>query len=87
VILSATGSGNPPASCPCPQIPPAQWQRAEDLPKTLNAQGSIEGSVDIAESAITGSYSLEVYTSNDVFARHPALPDRRIRSRQHQSDG
>ncbi len=34
--------------------------------KTLNAQGSIDGSVDIAESAITGSYSLEVYTSNDV---------------------
>jgi uncharacterized protein YfaS (alpha-2-macroglobulin family) len=34
--------------------------------KTLNAQGSLEGEVDIAESAITGSYSLEVYTSNDV---------------------
>lgn len=34
--------------------------------KTLNAQGSLDGEVDIAVSAITGSYSLEVYTSNDV---------------------
>jgi uncharacterized protein YfaS (alpha-2-macroglobulin family) len=34
--------------------------------KTLNAQGSLDGEVDIATSAITGSYSLEVYTSNDV---------------------
>jgi uncharacterized protein YfaS (alpha-2-macroglobulin family) len=34
--------------------------------KSLNAQGSLEGEVDIAVSAITGSYSLEVYTSNDV---------------------
>lgn len=34
--------------------------------KNLNAQGSLEGNVDISTSAITGSYSLEVYTSNDV---------------------
>lgn len=34
--------------------------------KTLNAQGSMEGDVDIAVSAITGNYVLEVYTSNDV---------------------
>ena len=34
--------------------------------KTLNAQGSVEGDVDIAVSAITGNYVLEVYTSNDV---------------------
>lgn len=34
--------------------------------KTLNAQGSVDGDVDISTSAITGSYSLEVYTSNDV---------------------
>lgn len=34
--------------------------------KTLNAQGSTDGEVDIAVSAITGNYVLEVYTSNDV---------------------
>ncbi len=34
--------------------------------KTLNAEGSVEGSVPIATSAITGTYNLEVYTSNDV---------------------
>jgi uncharacterized protein YfaS (alpha-2-macroglobulin family) len=34
--------------------------------KNLNAQGSLDGNVDISTSAITGSYSLEVYTSNDV---------------------
>ena len=50
--------------------------------KTLNAQGSLEGNVDIAESAITGSYSLEVYTSNDVllatqpFRIEEFVPDR-----------
>ena len=50
--------------------------------KTLNAQGSLDGNVDIAESAITGSYSLEVYTSNDVllatqpFRIEEFVPDR-----------
>ena len=50
--------------------------------KTLNAQGSLDGSVDLAESAITGSYSLEVYTSNDVllatqpFRIEEFVPDR-----------
>ncbi len=50
--------------------------------KTLNAQGSLEGSVDIASSAITGSYSLEVYTSSDVllatqpFRIEEFVPDR-----------
>jgi hypothetical protein len=34
--------------------------------KNLNEQGSLEASVDIATAAITGSYTLEVYTSNDV---------------------
>lgn len=34
--------------------------------KTLNQQGSLEGDVDISTSAITGSYSLEVYSSNDI---------------------
>ena len=50
--------------------------------KSLNQQGSLEGSVDIAASAITGSYSLEVYTSNDVllatqpFRIEEFVPDR-----------
>ena len=50
--------------------------------KSLNEQGSLEGSVDIATSAITGSYSLEVYTSNDVllatqpFRIEEFVPDR-----------
>jgi uncharacterized protein YfaS (alpha-2-macroglobulin family) len=50
--------------------------------KTLNAQGSLEGDVDIATSAITGSYALEVYTSNDVllgsknFSIEEFVPDR-----------
>jgi alpha-2-macroglobulin len=50
--------------------------------KNLNAQGSLEGDVDIAVSAITGSYSLEVYTSNDVllgsknFSIEEFVPDR-----------
>jgi uncharacterized protein YfaS (alpha-2-macroglobulin family) len=35
--------------------------------KSLNEEGSLEGAIDIATSAITGSYTLEVYTSNDVF--------------------
>src|SRR5262245_21739217 len=34
--------------------------------KTLNAQGSVDGDVGVSASAITGSYSLEVYTSNAV---------------------
>src|SRR6185503_4092062 len=34
--------------------------------KNLNEEGSVEGSIPIDISAITGSYSLEVYTSNDV---------------------
>ncbi|MBC7851675.1 MAG: hypothetical protein H7Y31_18165, partial [Chitinophagaceae bacterium] len=50
--------------------------------KNLNAQGSLEADVDIAVSAITGSYSLEVYTSNDVllgsksFSIEEFVPDR-----------
>ena len=50
--------------------------------KTLNGQGSVEGSVDIAPTAITGSYSLEVYTSSDVllatqpFRIEEFVPDR-----------
>ncbi len=50
--------------------------------KTLNAQGSLEGDVDISTAAITGSYSLEVYTSNDIllgnknFSIEEFVPDR-----------
>ena len=50
--------------------------------KNLNEQGSMEGSVDIAGSAITGSYSLEVYNGNDVllnsrnFMIEEFVPDR-----------
>jgi alpha-2-macroglobulin len=50
--------------------------------KNLNEQGSMEGSVDIAASAITGSYSLEVYNGNDVllgtqnFRVEEFVPDR-----------
>src|SRR5450631_2380422 len=34
--------------------------------KSLNEQGSMEGSIDLPISAITGTYSLEIYTSNDI---------------------
>jgi len=50
--------------------------------KTLNEQGSLEGSVDLSATAITGTYSLEVYTSNDVllatqpFRIEEFVPDR-----------
>jgi uncharacterized protein YfaS (alpha-2-macroglobulin family) len=50
--------------------------------KTLNTQGSTDGNVDLSVSAITGSYSLEVYTSNDVllatqpFRIEEFVPDR-----------
>jgi uncharacterized protein YfaS (alpha-2-macroglobulin family) len=50
--------------------------------KTLNEQGSVEGNVDISPVAITGSYSLEVYTSNDIllsaksFMIEEFVPDR-----------
>ncbi|MBI2729678.1 MAG: alpha-2-macroglobulin family protein [Sphingobacteriales bacterium] len=52
------------------------------LRKTLNEQGSCEGSVDISKTAITGSYALQVYTSNDVllssknFSIEEFVPDR-----------
>ncbi len=50
--------------------------------KTLNDEGSIDGNIDISTSAITGSYTLEVYTSNDVllasknFSVEEFVPDR-----------
>lgn len=50
--------------------------------KSLNDEGAVEGNIDIATSAITGSYTLEVYTSNDVllasknFSIEEFVPDR-----------
>lgn len=50
--------------------------------KTLNEEGSLEGSIDISVAAITGSYTLEVYSSNDVllasknFSIEEFVPDR-----------
>lgn len=56
--------------------------------KTLNEEGSIEGSVDLATSAITGGYTLEVYSSNEVllgtqnFNVEEFVPDRiRVQSK------
>jgi uncharacterized protein YfaS (alpha-2-macroglobulin family) len=54
----------------------------KSIRKTLNEEGSIEGNLDISGSAITGSYSMEVYTSNDVllatknFSVEEFVPDR-----------
>jgi alpha-2-macroglobulin len=50
--------------------------------KSLNEQGSLEGTIDLAISAITGGYTLEVYTSNDIllssanFSVEEFVPDR-----------
>ncbi len=50
--------------------------------KNLNEEGSLEASVDLATSAITGTYNLEVYTSNDIllstktFSVEEFVPDR-----------
>jgi alpha-2-macroglobulin len=50
--------------------------------KSLNEEGSLEGSVDIGTAAITGSYTLEVYTTTDIllasknFSVEEFVPDR-----------
>jgi len=50
--------------------------------KSLNEQGATDGSLDISAAAITGSYSLELYSSNDVllgtknFQVEEFVPDR-----------
>ncbi|HYM95180.1 MAG TPA: MG2 domain-containing protein, partial [Chitinophagaceae bacterium] len=50
--------------------------------KNLNDGGSAEGNIDISPSAITGSYTLEIYSSNDVllasknFSIEEFVPDR-----------
>ncbi|HLP21256.1 MAG TPA: MG2 domain-containing protein, partial [Chitinophagales bacterium] len=36
------------------------------LKKTLNDQGSLETQIELSPAAVTGSYTLEVYTSNDI---------------------
>jgi uncharacterized protein YfaS (alpha-2-macroglobulin family) len=52
------------------------------LRKGLNEQGAAEGSLQIAPAALTGSYLMEVYTSNDVllasknFMVEEFMPDR-----------
>ena len=38
-----------------------------NLRGTLTEQGSFETSIKLGNSAVTGSYSIEVYTSNDIF--------------------
>ncbi|HEX6846097.1 MAG TPA: MG2 domain-containing protein [Chitinophagaceae bacterium] len=54
----------------------------KEFRKTLNEEGSTEGSIEMALSAITGSYTLEVYTSNDLllasqdFRIEEFVPDR-----------
>ncbi len=50
--------------------------------KSLNEQGAVDGSVEMGTSAITGSYTLEVYSSNDIllatknFMIEEFVPDR-----------
>ena len=48
--------------------------------KTLNEQGSVEGNIDLPVTAITGTYSLEIYTSTDSIVVNPAISRRRIRA-------
>lgn len=50
--------------------------------KNLNEQGSVESNVNISTSAVTGTYSLELYTANDIllsskpFMVEEFVPDR-----------
>ncbi len=54
----------------------------KSLRKSLNDEGATEANLDISPAAITGSYTLEVYTSNDVllasrnFSVEEFVPDR-----------
>jgi len=54
----------------------------KEFRKTLNEEGSTEGNIEMAVSSITGSYTLEVYTSNDLllaskdFRIEEFVPDR-----------
>ncbi len=50
--------------------------------KSLNEEGSVEGNIEIPTAAITGSYTLEVYTTTDIllssknFSIEEFVPDR-----------
>jgi uncharacterized protein YfaS (alpha-2-macroglobulin family) len=50
--------------------------------KSLNEEGSLDGNIEISRAAITGVYTLEVYTANDVllaskdFSVEEFVPDR-----------
>lgn len=52
------------------------------LKKTLNDQGSLETQIELSPSAVTGSYTFELYTSNDILIASKAvmieefMPDR-----------
>lgn len=41
-------------------------QELKSYRKTLNDEGSVEVALELSPASITGSYSLEVYTSNDI---------------------
>jgi uncharacterized protein YfaS (alpha-2-macroglobulin family) len=57
-------------------------KEAKTVRKGLNEGGATEGNMEIAPAAITGSYMMEVYTSNDVLLASKAfmieefMPDR-----------
>ena len=57
-------------------------KESKSFRKNLNEQGAVDGSIPIDAFAITGSYSLEVYTSNDIllgsknFMIEEFVPDR-----------
>jgi uncharacterized repeat protein (TIGR01451 family) len=57
-------------------------QELKTIKKTLNDEGSLEAALELSPAAITGSYSLEVYTTNDVllttksFLIEEFMPDR-----------
>jgi uncharacterized protein YfaS (alpha-2-macroglobulin family) len=41
-------------------------QEIKSFKKTLNDEGSMEAAIELSPAAVTGSYSLQVFTSNDV---------------------
>ncbi|MFN8275877.1 MAG: MG2 domain-containing protein [Chitinophagales bacterium] len=41
-------------------------QELKTIRKTLNEEGSMEAAIELSPAAITGSYTVEVYTANDV---------------------
>jgi len=73
---------------PAPKIPvkikvvAPNGKNFKTLKKTLNEQGSFAGAVKVPASGLTGTYSVEVYTSNDIllnskqFFVEEFMPDR-----------